>query len=148
MVAESQRSCQEVWSPGYDHSPELSDNEEPQGRPQDASLALRSAVKCFRHDQQQASRSQDGACSCKVCNMLQMLWQGQQMRLLRRISPLNPRHECHSSTGRQRRQALALRRALPLYTRRPEARLGSGAGLLLMTVSQRQHQSPARKQQY
>ena len=48
MVAESQRSCQEVWSPGYDHSPELSDSEEPQGRPQEVTLALRYCCDLFQ----------------------------------------------------------------------------------------------------
>ena len=31
MVAESQAACKEVWAPGYDHTPELSDSEEQTG---------------------------------------------------------------------------------------------------------------------
>ncbi len=28
MVAESRAACKEVWAPGYDHSPGLSDSED------------------------------------------------------------------------------------------------------------------------
>ena len=31
MVAESQAACKEVWAPGYDHTPDLSDSEEQTG---------------------------------------------------------------------------------------------------------------------
>lgn len=31
MLAESQAACKEVWAPGYDHTPELSDSEEQTG---------------------------------------------------------------------------------------------------------------------
>ena len=32
MVAESRAACKEVWAPGYDHSPGLSDSEDPPDR--------------------------------------------------------------------------------------------------------------------
>lgn len=32
MVAESHAACKEMWAPGYDHSPGLSDSEDPPGR--------------------------------------------------------------------------------------------------------------------
>ncbi len=31
MVAESRAACKEVWAPGYDHSPGLSDSEDHPG---------------------------------------------------------------------------------------------------------------------
>ena len=31
LMAESQSACKEVWAPGYDHTPELSDSEDQTG---------------------------------------------------------------------------------------------------------------------